>query len=389
MKKPEIRVSSLNWLLSCHGARTLVPIAIARGLVANEETEITRSGTMIHYRGAQRLIAAGAVGTVDTPPDADIWQPDPFEKFIEDFWVDTVLASTPPDWAMEVEASLEWETPDFRLTGHLDLFAINADATEAEIDDLKAGYIPVDAADCNWQLMGYLVLLLLVYPTLRKVRLRIVQPRNNPDDGFERVTEVTVEINDDSVINFLNGKIKEALADQMTLETGKQCRYCPAALICAAQEELRKEMKIQLTEGDIAAIAAASNDETLGRWARDSKILSAPMEKARALLKARLEKEKGKELVLEDGTRLFLKGGFGPRQITDVPAALDKAKRIVPEDELFGECVKFSIGSFEGLVAKHLNLPKTSKKGTSAESWVASNFGALIKREPSNSLVIV
>ena len=387
MKKPEIRVSSLNWLLSCHGARTLVPIAIARGLVANEETEITRSGTMIHYRGAQRLIAAGAVGTVDTPPDADIWQPDPFEKFIEDFWVDTVLASTPPDWAMEVEASLEWETPDFRLTGHLDLFAINADATEAEIDDLKAGYIPVDAADCNWQLMGYLVLLLLVYPTLRKVRLRIVQPRNNPDDGFERVTEVTVEINDDSVINFLKGKIKEALADQMTLETGKQCRYCPAALICAAQEELRKEMKIQLTEGDIAAIAAASNDETLGRWARDSKILSAPMEKARALLKARLEQ--AKEIVLEDGTRLFLKGGFGPRKITDVPAALDKAKRVVPEDELFSECVKFSLTSFTDLVAKRLSLPKTSKKGTSAESWVATNFDSLTTREVTKTLVVV
>ena len=386
--KPEIRVSSLNWLLSCHGARTLVPIAIARGLVANEETEITRSGTMIHYRGAQRLIAAGAVGTVDTPPAADIWQPDPFEKFIEDYWVDTILAVTPPDWAMEVEASLEWDTPDFRLTGHLDLFAINADATEAEIDDLKAGYIPVDAADCNWQLTGYLVLLLLVYPTLRRVKLRIVQPRNNPDDGFERVTEVTVEINDDSVINFLKGKIKEALADQMTLETGKQCRYCPAALICAAQEELRKEMKIQLTEGDIAAIAAASNDETLGRWARDSKILSAPMEKARALLKARLE-EKKKEIVLEDGTRLFLKGGFGPRKITDVPAALDKAKRVVPEDELFSECVKFSLTSFTDLVAKRLSLPKTSKKGTSAESWVATNFDSLTTREATKTLVVV
>ena len=76
--KPEIRVSSLNWLLSCHGARTLVPIAIARNLVANEETDVTRSGTMIHYRGAQRLLAAGAVGTVETPPNADIWQPDPF-----------------------------------------------------------------------------------------------------------------------------------------------------------------------------------------------------------------------------------------------------------------------------------------------------------------------
>lgn len=385
--KPEIRVSSLNWLLSCHGARTLVPIAIARGLVANEETEITRSGTMIHYRGAQRLIAAGAVGTVDTPPDADIWQPDPFEKFIEDYWVDTILAVTPPDWAMEVEASLEWDTPEFRLTGHLDLFAINADATEAEIDDLKCGYIPVDAADCNWQLTGYLVLLLLVYPTLRRVKLRIVQPRNNPDDGFERVTEVTVEINDDSVINFLKGKIKEALADQMTLETGKQCRYCPAALICAAQEELRKEMKIQLTEGDIAAIAAASNDETLGRWARDSKILSAPMEKARALLKARLEEKK--EIVLEDGTRLFLKGGFGPRKITDVPAALDKAKRVVPEDELFSECVKFSLTSFTDLVAKRLSLPKTSKKGTSAESWVATNFDSLTTREVTKTLVVV
>lgn len=385
--KPEIRVSSLNWLLGCHGARTLVPIAVERKLASNEETDITRSGTMIHYRGAQRLIAAGAVGAVDTPPDADKWQPDGFEKYIEDFWVDTILAKTPPDWAMEVEASLSWDTPDFRLTGHLDHYAINAEATEAEINDLKAGYIPVDAAECNWQLTGYLVLFLLVYPTIRKVRLRIVQPRNNPDDGFERITEATVEINDDAVIQFLKGEINKALADPMTLETGKQCRYCPATLICAALEKLRAEMKHQLTEDDIAAIAARSDDETLGRWARDGKILDTPTKKAREMLKARLEEKK--EIALDDGTRLFLKPGLGPRQITDVPAALDKAQRVVPADEIFAECVKFSLTSFEGLVAKHLNLPKTSKKGTSAESWVATNFGSLTKREPTKTLVVV
>ena len=69
--KPELRVSSLNWLLSCHGARTLAPIAVARGLAADEETAVTLSGSMLHARGAQRLIAAGAVGAADVPPGAE------------------------------------------------------------------------------------------------------------------------------------------------------------------------------------------------------------------------------------------------------------------------------------------------------------------------------
>ena len=386
--KPEIRVSSLNWLLSCHGARTLAPIAVARGLAADEETAVTLSGSMLHARGAQRLIAAGAVGAADVPPGAEKWTPDPFEKFIEDFWVDTILTLTPPDWAMEVECYLEWETAGFKLTGHIDHFAINADATEAEINDLKAGYIPVDAADCNWQLTGYLVLLLLVYPTIRKVKLRIVQPRNNPEYGFERVSEVTVEISDDSVIQFLKGKIMEALADPMTLETGKQCRYCPAKLICGALEELRNEMKIQLTEAAIEAAKTGNNNETLGRWVRDAKVLGTPMEKAKAALKEQMENG-AKEIQLEDGTKIILKPGFGPRNITDVTQAIDRAKRIIPENEVFAECVTMSVGGLEGLVAKHLQLPKKSKKGTSAESWVAANFGNLIERKPMSTLTVV
>ena len=87
--------------------------------------------------------------------------------------------------------------------------------------------------------------------------------------------------------------------------------------------------------------------------------------------------------------RAQVKPGLGQRQITDVPAALDKAKRVVPENEVFSECVKFSLTSFEGLIAKHLNLPKTSKKGVSAESWVATNFESLTKREPTKTLVVV
>ena len=383
---PDIRVSELNWMLSCPGARIIAQIARERGMAADEETAITLSGSMIHYRGALRLIEAGAVGAVEKPADANKWKPDSFETWIENFWVDYVLGVTPPDWAMEVETELELATPDFLLTGHIDHNSINVEATEGEINDLKTGYIPVDAADCNWQLFGYMVLMLVAYPSLQKLRLRIIQPRNNPDLGYDRVTEVEIDVGEGDPIAFLKTKIREALANPNKLCTGKQCRYCPGVLICPALKALRQQMILELTPEALAEAKEGSTDELLGRWVVDGKLLGTPIEKARAIMKERLE-AKG-DLTLEDGTRLILKDGLGPRKVSDVATVLDLAERIIPKQDLM-QTLTFSIGKFEGLVATYLNLPKTSKKGMSAESWVDQHYGRFVTREPMKTLTVV
>ena len=383
--KPTIRVSSLNWLLSCHGARKIVEIAKALGLDIDEETAITLSGSMIHARGAKRFVDAGAVGTPEFPPGAEKWAPDPFEIFIEDFWVNHVLTNTPADWAMEVESALTWETGSFILSGHIDHFAINSEATEAIISDLKAGYIPVDAAGCNWQLLGYAVLLLLVYPTLRKITLRIVQPRNNPDLGYDRVTEATLDILDDSHILFLKGEIERALIESLELCSGGQCRYCPGKLVCPCLIAIRDEMKLTLTKEQLEKLRETPNDELLGAWVRDGKTLGTVIEKAREQMKERLAT--AREITLADGTRIFLKSGLGQRKLTNISAALDRANRCLSPEGV-ATAVSLSLSTLEEVVAKELQLPKTSKKVMSAESWVNTHFGDLVVREKGESLQV-
>lgn len=391
--KPIIRCSSLNQLLSCHGSRTLRQIALEKfGALAQlyDEDEMSSSGSWTHYHGAIRLITEHkAVGEPEMPAGQ---RPlvDKFEQWVEDYYVDTVMSYTHADHAIAVEQRLTMDCGRFILTGQLDCFTINADATEADINDLKTGYTKVDAADSNWQLLGYLVLLLVHYPTLKKVRLRIIQPRNEPE---ERISEVEIDVTPGLEAELV-GRINAALDDEYSLETGpKQCRWCVAQLICPALKLLRQSMKAKLTKESVAALAAASDYELLGEWVRDSKVLAAPIDSATKLVKAALEKEN--IILLEDGTELSLKPKNGKRTVPD-PAT---AKTRLEENGIdFMACISVSVGDVEEQAYKkgvlidgeRVKLPKSSKdpKVLTAPLWVERNFSDLYEQKVNQELVI-
>ncbi len=96
------------------------------------------------------------------------------------------------------------------------------------IDDLKYGWGLVEAPK-NWQLLGYAIgEVIRRQQAFKKIILRIHQPRPHHEDGSTRAWEITYE-------ELLDYKEQiEARMDQITagfreLQTGSQCKYCPAA----------------------------------------------------------------------------------------------------------------------------------------------------------------
>jgi hypothetical protein len=96
------------------------------------------------------------------------------------------------------------------------------------IDDLKYGWGLVEVKD-NWQLTAYaigeVIRLGRVFP---KIFLRIHQPRPHHEDGVTRWQELsyTELLAKKEIIDARFDKIASGFK---TLETGKQCKYCPAA----------------------------------------------------------------------------------------------------------------------------------------------------------------
>ena len=369
-----IRCSQLNQLLKCPGSLTLIE------RVAEEESGATAwEGNWCHHDAAKKLIEEhGAFGPEGGLPEPEIpgdWQPNEWSHWLVRYYLEVILEWTDYDQAFLVEQELIEDFERFRLTGHVDLFAINPDATEATGFDLKTGNIPVTAAELNNQVLGYIVLMRATYPTLRKITFCLVQPRNNPDDGNERVTEITVEGDDlDATRAYLEERINAALDHPNKLVSGiAQCRYCPAVLQCPAIKEDIRMAEVEMTKEQLEAMGAHPSAEDLARFERAKKLLSPVFDKAHDLFKEQLN-DLG-ELRLEDGSRFFIKERAGRRTIKD--NAVARAALSDLPDELYDQCVSFKPSDIERALAQHLEIPQNSKKDHDAKDEYAERLGGV------------
>jgi hypothetical protein len=307
----------------------------------------------------------GAVG--DLGPTPEIPKSIPFSIWIADFYVRHVVETVPQGWSLECEAALAYEWPTFNLSGHIDCVAISPDATEAIGFDLKTGYDPVDAAEMNEQVLGYACLLLRAYPTLTKITFWIVQPRNDEDEGFERVSSVTLEGDVLAAASAsLESRINYALANANELSTGlKCCKWCPAAPQCPAILKLLEHMKHTLTDADIAAIEYTPDDAKLADWIIAARVLNRPMEDADAMGTARLETQG--YLRATDGTLITLKDEAGSYSFPDPVGFYRATRSIITDDAEYAATVKPSVTKTIEAIAKVRDIPKKSKVGVSAQ----------------------
>lgn len=366
---PTFRCSSLDRDLNCNGAITLVPLVNPRKGPEGDE------GTYLHYIAHERMKAElGAVGELGPKPDAP--KSASFSQWIADYYFEAVRETVQADWSIEVEAAMAYEftygvlpyagTMTFILSGHIDCLAMSPDGSEAIGFDLKTGYDPVDIAEYNWQILGYIVLLMQAYPDLKRVTFFIVQPRNDEDEGFERMSHVTVEATPE-VTNGLVTRISAAMANSLELNTGRtQCKWCPASVQCPALQADRDLMKMLLTQEAIARIKKEPDDATLGDWVIAGRTLARPIEDAETLAKERI-KANG-YLDAKGGTRITIKEQGGSYSFPDPVGFYRATRQLLADDADYAATVKPSVTKTKEALAKVMGLPKTSKKGDSAQS---------------------
>lgn len=371
-----IRASSLDRVLLCPGSLTLVP------LVAPRDGQEGDEGTALHWLAHSEMVKDMAA--VGDPGPTPVMPPSlAFSHWISDYYVRTVRDIVPADWSLEVEAALAYEFGRFALSGHIDSLAMSPDATEAVFFDLKTGYDPVDPADCNEQCFGYGCLLLQAYPSLRRVTGYIVQPRNDEDEGFQRISRPMILEGDvlANSISTLTRRVNTALDNAMTVETGmRQCKWCPAAMQCPAQIELRKHMKATITPEYLATLTATPDDAAIAEIVMTGRTIARPLEDAEKLLKDRI-RANGEAA----GIRIMTEGGS--YSYPDPHAFYRATRNRVPDDAKYAATVKPSMTALRAVLAEVTGLPKTAKKGESVASIIDSEFKPLAVQGVREKLV--
>jgi hypothetical protein len=365
-----IRCSELDRILLCPGSLTLC------GIVAPRKGDEGVEGSALHQLAHAKMIAE--LGASGEPGRSIECKSIGFSKWIAEYYFRFVRETAPLDWSLQVETPVAYDFDRFTLSGHIDALAMSPDGTEAIIFDLKTGYDPVDPADQSEQVFGYGCLLIRAYPGLKKVTGYIIQPRNDEDEGFKRISDPMVlegAILAASLAS-LESRVNVALDNSIIVNSGpKQCLWCPAALQCPATIAARDSMKIELTEDHLAQIKAEPDDALLASWVVAGRILSRPLDDAKGLAKERIG-AKG-SITAEDGTVITAKTGPGAYKYPDPGAYLKALRVLLPRDEDLARAVNPSISKAIEVIAEVNDIPKTSKVGQSATAIVNGSLKPL------------
>jgi len=375
--KPTLRCSELDRSIECPGSLTIVPLVTPR--VGDEGID----GTRLHALGARMLISNyGATGPTElSGPHLPTIGYLSLSDWVARYYVDVVSEIVPPNWSMEVEGYFAYDMGCCFLTGHPDCFAINPEVTEAVGFDLKAGYIPVEIAERNWQMLGYVVLLLLAFPTLRKVTWYIIQPRNDVEEGFPRISSVTIEDERlDNAIAYLTAKIADALSRQMELNSGRvQCKWCDAAgPQCPCTSKLLDFMRYTMTPQEVAKIHKEPDDAKLGDWIIGMKTLDRPTKDLTDLLHKRLDTQT--EIIAGDGTRITRTIENGSYSVPDLAKFWDAVEGMVTDKYQMARAVDWSMGKLKAVIAEVFNCPKTGKAELTAEGIFDAKLRPLVEQ---------
>lgn len=373
--KPELRCSSLDRVIECPGSRTLSRIVLDGAIDIGEVggSQATWQGSWCHWEAARRLIeehgAVGPVGGLQPPDIPEGWEPSKFDRYAVDWFIATLLALTPEDHAIYVEHGFRWETDEFILTGHIDVFTVSPLGDVVHWNDQKRGMDEVEPAEFNYQVAGYGALLAVNLPSVKTGEARILQR------SAERpVSEVVVD-DMQRMPTFIRAKIVNALANPNQLNTGKHCNYCPGLLVgdargaaCPAVRAHINHMKMLLTEEHIATLKAAPDLKPLALLAYDCSRLQRPMKTVIDSLRERMAV--GGQVDLGNGLVATVVEENGRRTTRHPQAVFDYFKGRVDEDRLW-QCFKPTWGEngIEDALVE-TGLKRTSKKEASATSII-------------------
>lgn len=369
--------------LTCPASIRLVP------LVAKRQSDDGDEGSYIHWAIADRLIREMGA----TPPEGGLPPPDvpagyklpAFSAWIIDWAVRHVRETVPADWSLMVEASFAYEYDRYIDSGHADVTALSPDATAALGIDWKTGRDPVDPAECNEQVATYLTLYKRAWETLHNGTFQIVQPRMDEDDGFERVSTVTVT-DIDALVAGMERRMNEALDNATQLNSClKACRWCEVGCQCPALQADKNHMKLTLTPEAIAKIRHKPDDATLGDWVVTMRTLAQPAKDAQEMLHERLD---ACECVTAGcGVTITRKIQKGTYEVPDPVQFFGAVRGLLPKDDAIARAFKPSMTALKDEIAAELNCPKTGKAPVTAEGVFDATLRPLVKQNDRKVLI--
>lgn len=380
--KPHRRASNMSRSLECPGSSTIVPLVRERPRDDGDE------GTWLHYQVAKRAIEElGAIppeGGLLTPQLSPQFKPNKNSLWMIDWCIRHIKETIPEDWALMVEMPFEYEFERWICTGHADVIGQSQDGKKIKGIDWKFVFKPVIPAPENDQFLTYIVLAKLDWPDTEEISFDCCSPRLGEDD---RITSVTVSGSDlDACVQSLDHRQCAALDKPMLLRTGlKQCEWC-IGCSCPAIQELNKKMEVELTPQRLAQIKAELDDATLADFVITARTLKKPMEDATEMLHERLDSNP----VIQAGcgmtvTRKIQRGDY---TVPDKVSFMQAVRVLLPEDEQIAEVMEPSMTRIKDQIAKHNNVPKTSKNGVSAESIFDGHLRPLVEQGEKRLLVI-
>ncbi len=397
-----VRASELNRIFLCNGSLTAVP------LVPEREGDDGIEGEVIHFQIASRLVTElGAV-----PPDGGLKAPSvptsyklpAFSAWIVDWAVRHVRETVPPTWSLMVELPLAYRyklprpvtmtDPDGRpilvthvtISGHQDYFALSPDATESDGGDWKTGPIGASPAETNWQAAGYLGLDKRAWPTLKKSRFTLAQPRIDEDIGVPRISTVELEGDAlDGMNDVLAERLNLALENRLETNSGiAQCKYCPVGWRCPSIQADLNFMKATLTPQILAELAKTPSDAALGDFVATARTLTKPIDAAEDLLHERIDAVGYVDAGC--GTRITRTTQPGTYEVPDPIKFMTALRLILPQDNQIAMVMKPQMGRIQDEIAKAMNLPKTSKNGDSAASVFSAHLRPLTEQKQKRML---
>ncbi len=324
--------SSAERWMNCPGSVALLKTL---ELPATDEPEYRTQGTAAHEAAAECLRTGADAWEVVGQKFGDVECDTEMAEAVQVF-IDTcrpMLAI--PEAKFYIERKMSSRAHPL-MFGTVDFAA--ATQSLLNINDYKHGIGVVVEVEDNPQLKYYAYLVLQDHPEVRRVVLRVVQPRAFHPDGPVRRWETTAE----DIVSWVHAQLIPAMnVTQIDSDfmAGDWCRFCPAKLVCPvltglfgaavhASKDAVKEMTdpiLGLTYQQVFGVKQyikALEEETFRRLNLGHEVTGTKLVHKKA------------NRVWRDGAVAVMKGAFGPLALTEpelkTPAQMEKVDPQAP-----------------------------------------------------------
>lgn len=215
-----MRASALPLAAKCRGSFT---IGSEDDSGPRQNSSFGRMGTAFHEIAYARIMN-GVVdfSTIATKYGLTQEEADDLRRGVE-----KINLSIPPGF--EIHGEQQLQHPEMNLRGSPDFWAVSRETNHMIVMDWKSGWLDVEPPESNWQIIAYIMLLLVLYDFVETIEAHIVQPRYNQVKSFTFTRDLIRQLEPD-----IRMIIAESEVENAPITTGPWCHSCFKSMKCPA-----------------------------------------------------------------------------------------------------------------------------------------------------------